>query len=542
MKDKPLKIHESLIGEYAKRIYGFAFSKTGDAYEAEDLSQEIALALCGIDFPEKQIDNMDAYIYRVCRYTWAKYLRRNRPRRECLPGEYVECAGDDFRLEEDVIESELCEKLRREIMYLGRTRREATILFWYDNKSGEEISKLLGIPAATVRWHLHRAKNELKERIEMKQDTIYRPVRLSIGHYGWQDNDVMRQLESDALMQNICRVCFDSELTAEDISRTLGVAGFYLEDKLDKLCSMEYVTKSPKGRYRTNFFIRNAEYQLAHSRYQYEKTLPLAEGYYRVVKAALPEIKASGLDGPGDDILLWDLLLYFMMGEIGRTDERMIALLGLEHGAPIRPDGTRHWVRAALSSDEVLKAQTGEDAGFGEFFRAANGFGLKSGNITPANVRGVQFDSPFVSDWRHFGQKEILALRRLRETADGGMSELDRDAVAGLIEKGYASRDGESIRVFVPYFSREQKAAADGILAKYADALLDRDADLKLFTGYAEHMKRLIPACVCENERNHYLTSYDPYNAIFWLLCKNGYLRAPDAAERGYICTLMWDS
>lgn len=54
-------------------------------------------------------------------------------------------------------------------------------------------------------------------------------------------------------------------------------------------------------------------------------------------------------------------------------------------------------------------------------------------------------------------------------------------------------------------------------------------------------MRPHIPACISENERNHNLTSYDPYNAIPYLLVKAGRLRAPREEERSCICTMMWD-
>lgn len=540
-------MNDALIKAYAKKIYGFAYAKTNNCHDADDLSQEIVLSLCTITFDGRRIGNMDAYIYRVCRYTWSKYLRKNKP-----PAEFV--GGTEFfdRMQSEDGESggaearEYWDRLRREIMFLGRIRREAIILFYYDGKSGDEISAILGIPAATVRWHLHRAKNELRERIEMiEQDTIYRPVKLNIGHYGWHDNDVMRQLETDMLMQNICYVCFDSALTIEEISRTLGVAAVYLENKLDKLTGMEYVTKSAKGKYRTNFFIRNARYQLEHNRYRYEKTLPLAVAYYNVVKAALPEIKALDIAGSGigDGMLAWDFLLFFLSEEIGETDNRMIRTLGLKHNAPIRPDGSRHWLMAEIPADEVLAADGSGDEDFNDFYRTADRYGFKVNNLTPGNYRSLQFDSPFVSGWRTLSTGDMSAVKRIRELIRSGdePNDFDKTKIAELIEKGYASRENGVLASNIPYFDAAQSKAVDEILKKYADAMLDREAADRVFTGYAEHMKKLIPACVCENERSHYLTSYDPYNAVFWLLMKDGLLKTPNETERKYICTVMWD-
>ena len=44
-----MKISDSLIIEYAKKIYGFSFSKTRNIEDAEDLSQDILTVLLSID-------------------------------------------------------------------------------------------------------------------------------------------------------------------------------------------------------------------------------------------------------------------------------------------------------------------------------------------------------------------------------------------------------------------------------------------------------------------------------------------------------------
>ena len=129
-------MNDRLIAEYAKKIYGFAYSRTNNCIEADDLSQEIALSLCSINFPEKRIGSLDAYVYRVCEYTWARFLRKNKRAREMTgSADCIDFIEDDADIEGELIRRESCEKLRREIMYLGRLRREAVIMFWYDGKS-----------------------------------------------------------------------------------------------------------------------------------------------------------------------------------------------------------------------------------------------------------------------------------------------------------------------------------------------------------------------------------------------------------------------
>ena len=71
------EINEKLIEEYAKKIYGFAYSKTHDYHDSMDLSQNILMNLCKINFLEKKIENKDSYIYKICQYTWSNFVREN---------------------------------------------------------------------------------------------------------------------------------------------------------------------------------------------------------------------------------------------------------------------------------------------------------------------------------------------------------------------------------------------------------------------------------------------------------------------------------
>ena len=62
--------------DYARRIYRFAYGKTGNTRDAEDLSEEI---LFGI-FKSKSSDarNPGAWLSGVCRHVWSRCLKRNK--------------------------------------------------------------------------------------------------------------------------------------------------------------------------------------------------------------------------------------------------------------------------------------------------------------------------------------------------------------------------------------------------------------------------------------------------------------------------------
>ncbi len=198
-----MHITEELIQKYAKLIYGFAYEKTHNCHNAQDLSQNIMLQLCRINFEEKIIADMDGYIYQICRNVWANYCRSNIKawKAECI--DELESIADDKLVEDKILEGELYMKLRYEIMCLGKLRREILIMFYYEGKAGRDIAKKLNLPPSTVRWHLGETRKLLKERIEM-EDKIYMPKKLSVMFSGWcNDSTAMYELKNDILTQYI---------------------------------------------------------------------------------------------------------------------------------------------------------------------------------------------------------------------------------------------------------------------------------------------------------------------------------------------------
>ena len=68
----------------------------------------------------------------------------------------------------DDAEDELM-KLRLEIAYLTENRRQVVYLFYYENKSVRDIARALAMPEGTVKWHLNKARKDLKEAFQMER-------------------------------------------------------------------------------------------------------------------------------------------------------------------------------------------------------------------------------------------------------------------------------------------------------------------------------------------------------------------------------------
>lgn len=530
-----------MIKEFAEKIYGFAYSKTHNSTDAADLSQEILLNLYTTDLSE--VGNMNAFVHTVCRYTWSKFLSKNKREWDSVTlsgevGDYFDFR-DDCTPEQLVIERETYDKIRREVMYLSGIRRDIIIMKYYDRMNASEIGEKLGLNPSTVRWHLSKIKTDLKERFEMK-DEIYRAQKLSVGHWGWYKNQVYTALSSDILMQNICIVCRQSPKTIEEISRIIGVAAVYLEDKISSLCSMDYMI-AENGRYRTNFFIRDADFQIAHAKYEFEHVSEIANIYFDSVKPVLHELRKIGFVGHAldENQLMWDFLAYFMMREIGRIDEQMIKDLGLDHSAPMRPDGSKHWVRAYVPDGVVLASEKFPPY-LRDFYENAMTFGISCDSNETGRVRSYKYSCLGIGGIDGFMScntaiwEKTASLERTGTQIDA----LDREQFSSLAEKGFIEIKNGKCRMNFPYLTYSERIRADELFDGCVSET-DRKKIYTLFTGYAKYIDRFIPTYITSNERAHYKTSYDPHVAILWYLLREGKLLKPSINDAA--CAIVFE-
>ncbi len=550
-----MKYTEQVIREYADKIYGFAYSKTKNHHQAEDLSQDILVQLCDPRIDFEAIENMDAYIYRICSYTWSNYFRKNKPMWNAVNNaDALEFFTDGENIEENYIQNELYERLRQEIMYLGRIRREITVMYYYENRSGEEIAEKLGIPASTVRWHMAKIKETLRERMEMTNtNEIYTPVKLVVGHSGWVKDYDMYGLSKDVLMQNICWVCREHALTMEEIARTLGVAAVYLEDKVEKMLYMDYMKTVGGNRYQTNFFIADLDYMLERRRFAYENAEKIAVPVYHMVRESMDKGKETWtFDGEfSDDLLLCALL----MPELNRVSSLLahwanetLRLTGT--GYMKRKDGSEHAVSAHTRYVEEVEHRDDIDPDYRDYLRYSGGPGVKLRDI--GTLQAMQLDMDLFGGWRVFEDAELKQLARVHELIEKGEqpNEYDMDGIANLVEKGYVRVDGGNPVLLIPYLRKKNwmdRAAETFSLALYRKKLekyMDVEKVIGLLRGNVERMKKYVPAYLDKGQCNGLLLgalNCEP-TTLMYALFRHGYLAMPTEEEKERVATYVWEA
>lgn len=145
---------ERLVREHGQSVYRLAYAKTGNRQDAEDVTQETFLRLV-CSAPEfRDGDHCRAWLLRVAA-NCAKDLFRAPWRRKNVPLEETE----------HILQAQEPETggVLEAVLALPEQYRLPVHLFYYEELSIEEIAKVLGIRAGTVRTRLTRARRKLRE-------------------------------------------------------------------------------------------------------------------------------------------------------------------------------------------------------------------------------------------------------------------------------------------------------------------------------------------------------------------------------------------
>ena len=300
---------DRIICEYNKKLYGFALTKTGSIERAEELAARITLEVYSSLLKRENIANINAYVYRIAQNVWARFTDEYRNSPYCGLDDFDIEDSDDFT--ERVAESETYAKLRLEIAYLSKLRREILVRHYYKSMKLSDIAKELDIPLGTVKWHLSGAKSTLKEGMKTMRSIGklgIDPISFSeLGHDGRPGSKGdTADFFSRRLTQNIAWAAYHKPLTINEIADEIGVSPIFVADEVEVL--EEYGFMDRLGdKYLTNMYITDPTKELCEAEHElnvaYAKKI--CEVYIPKVVEALMDFDRSKLYIPDGDENLW---------------------------------------------------------------------------------------------------------------------------------------------------------------------------------------------------------------------------------------------
>jgi RNA polymerase sigma-70 factor (ECF subfamily) len=178
LKDRDERAFRELIEAHRDRVYNISFRMLGSRAEAEDVAQEVFIAVFKTIETFRGDSKFSTWLYRVavnhCKNR-IKYLARRHDRdRDELDettngqhGAHGAIGGPGPRAPDHALEAQQMETLIQEaIAELDEEQRVVVVLRDIEDLSIEEICKITDLPDGTVKSRLHRARLVLRKKLQ----------------------------------------------------------------------------------------------------------------------------------------------------------------------------------------------------------------------------------------------------------------------------------------------------------------------------------------------------------------------------------------
>lgn len=252
--------------QYMEKIFYFALKKTGDSHEAEELTSDISLNILYALHSGTAPRSFPAWIWQIARNRycfWTEQKHRSLENQFSSEDLNTDIYSNDKNIEDIVIHEEELSLLRRELAFIASDYRNIVAMYYLENQKVSDIAERLQLSEGTVVSKLHRARNILREGMQMTRTFGKRSYDPEKFHFSGICNRKGDSGEpwcymKSKLHQNIYLEGYGEPKTAETYALELGVALPYMEDELERLTRASLLTKRD-NRYETAFPIISKE-------------------------------------------------------------------------------------------------------------------------------------------------------------------------------------------------------------------------------------------------------------------------------------------
>ena len=260
------KMRDRLTSEFAEnymeKLFYFCLKKTGSHIEAEDRTQDIALQIITALNKGTIPTNFSAWVWQIARNRYSVWAKEKHKRNESVTGSDIgdyEIEDKSENILDEMIHTEQLALLRRELAFIKSDYRNIVVAYYIENKKVREIAESLSLPTNTVKSRLLRAREILKEGMDMAREfgkRSYNPENITFAASGSQPSPsglpwkvVQRKIPNNILLQ-----ASNNPSTIEELSIELGIALPYMEEEVNILHRATLLEKVG-DKYITNFFI-----------------------------------------------------------------------------------------------------------------------------------------------------------------------------------------------------------------------------------------------------------------------------------------------
>ena len=118
---------ETFLTENMKAIFGFSLTRLVNVQEAEELSSEIIYQIMKSAKNLKNEDNFYAFMWKIAENTYMSYLRKKSKPTNCFVELDENLIDESESVEDEIVNREEINILRRELSLLSGNYRKATV-------------------------------------------------------------------------------------------------------------------------------------------------------------------------------------------------------------------------------------------------------------------------------------------------------------------------------------------------------------------------------------------------------------------------------
>ena len=258
------EMRDRLINEFAEnyveKLFYFCLKKTSSHIEAEDLTQDIALQIITALNKGTIPTSFSAWVWQIARNRYSVWAKEKHNRNESVTGSDIgdyEIEDERENILDEMIHTEQMALLRRELAFIKSDYRNIVVAYYIENKTVREIAESLSLPTNTVKSRLLRARQILKEGMDMAREfgkRSYNPENVAFAASGSQPSGLPWKVVQRKIPNNILLQASNNPSTIEELSIELGIALPYMEEEVNILHRATLLEKEG-DKYITNFFI-----------------------------------------------------------------------------------------------------------------------------------------------------------------------------------------------------------------------------------------------------------------------------------------------
>ena len=274
--------------EFINSLFGFAYKRTNNSYEAEDLCSDIILSVISSARKNSDITNPYAFIWTIARRVYADFSEK----RKNLAMTNIEYSGKVFPIDEYIEDENDTFQLRRilrEIMFLSKIYRDVCVMYYLDELKISDIAKRLDITESAVKHRLYSARKTIKKGVEKMESLTLKPIGMAFIGTG---NPVGNDPSDNAhrlISKSILYLCKNTERSIKELSQLLGVPMPFIEEEVyfqvkGKNGYYGLLRETDSGKYISNFIIVDYDDYMKVSKMYKKNTDIIAERFDAYIK------------------------------------------------------------------------------------------------------------------------------------------------------------------------------------------------------------------------------------------------------------------